>query len=204
MKRRLLATAVLVLLVAAGLGARRLGSFLVAVDPLEHADVIFVLGGTFFERPLEAADLYHEGWAPSILLSAQTMDNGTVAARARGIDVPTEPEMQELSLERVGVPRAVIDVLPPQLSTAEEAASLAAACRARGWRRVIVVTSRQHTRRAGLVIRRRLSGSGVAVIMRASRYDESDPDHWWRSRATVRFTLFEFQRYVAYLSGIAD
>lgn len=203
-KRRLLALAALVLLAVAGLAGRRLGTFLVDIDPLEKADVIYVLGGTFLERPLEAVDLYHEGWAPRILLSAQVVDNGVAAARARGVEVPTEPEMQIVALERLGVPRDAIDVLAPQGTTAEEARALAALARERGWTKVIVVTSKEHTRRAGLAMRRQVAGRGVAIIMRASRYDEADPAHWWRDRGTLSFTLFEAQRYAAYWIGWAD
>ena len=71
-------------------------------------------------------------------------------------------------------------------------------------RRVIIVTSKQHTRRARLVMSRRLAGTGVKVIMRASRYDRTDVEHWWRNRSTLRFTLFESQRLFGYWIGVAD
>jgi hypothetical protein len=40
--------------------------------------------------------------------------------------------------------------------------------------------------------------------MRPSRYDLTDAERWWRSRATVRFTLFELQRLFGYWIGVAD
>ena len=64
--------------------------------------------------------------------------------------------------------------------------------------------SKQHTRRARLVMARRLDDTGAAVIMRGSRYDRTNADQWWRDRPTVRFTLFEAQRLLAYWIGIAD
>ena len=75
---------------------------------------------------------------------------------------------------------------------------------AHGWKTIIVVTSKQHTRRARLVVSRRLAGTNIKVIMRASRYDLTDAEHWWRNRATVRFTLFELQRLFGYWIGVAD
>ena len=39
---------------------------------------IFVLGGTRFERPLEAVELYKAGWAPRIALMRQVSDYGEV------------------------------------------------------------------------------------------------------------------------------
>ena len=60
MKRTLRATAfaALFLLLLAFL-APRLGRWLVVEDPLDKADVIYVLSGTIYERPLEAVDLVH-------------------------------------------------------------------------------------------------------------------------------------------------
>ncbi len=52
---------------------RGLGSWLVVQDPLAKADAIFVLGGTRFERPLEAVELYKAGWAPRIALMRQVV-----------------------------------------------------------------------------------------------------------------------------------
>ena len=69
---------------------------------------------------------------------------------------------------------------------------------------IIVVTSKQHTRRARMVIARRLAGTGATLIMRASRYDLAPVDQWWRDRATLRFTLFESQRLLGYWIRLAD
>jgi uncharacterized SAM-binding protein YcdF (DUF218 family) len=198
------ALAVLLLLIATLLGPG-LGAFLVAEDPLVKADVIYVLGGTLYERPLEAVDLYNAGWAPRVLLSRQVSDWGELALAERGIEVPHEIDLQLRVMEQLGVPASAIDVLDrEQDSTADESDALLAIATPRHWSRVIVVTSKQHTRRAGLAMRRRLAGTGVTVTMRASRYDRSDVEHWWRTRSTLRFTLFETQRYLAYWLRLAD
>jgi uncharacterized SAM-binding protein YcdF (DUF218 family) len=46
-----------------------IGSFLATEDPLEHADAIFVFAGTRAERPLEAFDLWKEGYAPRVVVT---------------------------------------------------------------------------------------------------------------------------------------
>ena len=174
-----------------------------AEDPLAKADGIFVLGGTMYERPLEALDLYKAGWAPTIVLVQQVADWGEVWLNDHGIEITTELEIQIDLLQRMGVPREAIAAVKPMGSTAEEADALLALMRERGWSSVIVVTSKQHTRRAGLSMRRVL-GDDKKVIMRSSRYDRADVDRWWADRSTLRFTLFETQRYLAYWLGIAD
>ena len=77
--KRLLVRSALVLapvLILAIFALSRLGSLLVVEDPLAKADAIFVLGGTRYERPLEAVDLYKAGWAPRITLMRQISDYG--------------------------------------------------------------------------------------------------------------------------------
>lgn len=206
MKRNLLrlaAVAALVLVLAAT-AAPRLGAWLVVEDSLQKADAIFVLGGTLFERPLEAVDLYHEGWAPRLLLMRQIADQGEVELRRRGVPYHSEIDVQVDVLTRLGVPRSSIEILAEQNSTKDEADALRAVVVANHWSRVIVVTSKQHTRRARLVMNRRLADTEGTAILRASRYDQTNVDAWWRERGTVRFTLFETQRLVAYWLRIAD
>jgi len=200
---RLAALAAFLLIVAA-LTAPRLGAWLVVEDPLQKADAIFVLGGTLFERPLEAVDLYHEGWAPRLLLMRQIADDGEAELRRRGVVYQREIDVQVDVLMRLGVPRAAIEILAEQDSTKDEADALRAVVVANRWPRVIVVTSKQHTRRARLVMNRRVAGTGAQVILRASRYDKTDVDRWWRQRGTLRFTLFETQRLIAYWLHLAD
>ena len=206
MKRLLLRLAALaaVLLIIAAVAAPRLGAWLVVEDPLQKADAIFVLGGTLFERPLEAVDLYHEGWAPRLLLMRQIADDGEVELRRRGVVYQREIDVQVDVLMRLGVPRSAITILDEQDSTKEEADALRTVVVANRWPRVIVVTSKQHTRRARLVMNRRVADTGAQVMVRASRYDKTDVNAWWRQRGTLRFTLFETQRLIAYWLRIAD
>lgn len=206
MKRFLKPVAALavILLLLAAVAAPRLGAWLVVEDPLQKADAIFVLGGTMYERPLEAVDLYHEGWAPRMLVMRQVPDEGEDELVRRGISFQREIDLQVDVLIKAGVPRSAIEILPPQNSTKDEADELRNQVAANHWTRVIVVTSKQHTRRARMVMNQRVTSTGGQVIVRASRYDKSDVDRWWRNRSTLRFTLFETQRLIAYWLGIAN
>jgi uncharacterized SAM-binding protein YcdF (DUF218 family) len=205
--KRLLARSAIILapiVLVTGLLSYHAGGWLVVEDPLEKADAIFVLGGTRLERPLEAYDLYQEGWAPRILLFRVVSDYGEAELMKRGFPFPLESDMQKDVLTRLGAPEGTVVVLSEQDSTKDEALEVRKAVDANGWKTIIVVTSKQHTRRARLVISRRLAGTNVKVIMRASRYDLTDADHWWRNRATVRFTIFETQRLLGYWIGLGD
>jgi uncharacterized SAM-binding protein YcdF (DUF218 family) len=181
-----------------------LGRLLYHEDPLQHADVIFVLAGSWLERVAEAGDLYREGRAPLVVLSREMPDPSEQILRARGFDVPSISDMHIKTLQALGVPREAIFVVEPQVATASEAATLRQLALERGWRHVIVVTSRFHTARSRLVFRRRLDDVGVQIIMRASRYDNSPLDAWWKDRVSFRFVIFEAEKFVAYWFGLLD
>jgi uncharacterized SAM-binding protein YcdF (DUF218 family) len=179
------------------------GRYLQHEDPLQKADAIFVLAGTRAERPLEAIDLYKEGYAPIVILSPGNVEDAEVLLRARGVRFPREDELQRDALVQSGLPpAAVISTGGYVDNTAQEANLLRAMVRTRGWRRIIVVTSKYHTRRATFAFRRGLEGTGAQVVMRASRYDSADPARWWRYRRDLRFGLSEWQKLLAYHLGL--
>ena len=179
------------------------GRYLQHEDPLQKADAIFVLSGTRTERPLEAVDLYREGHAPLIVLSPGRPEPSEILLRERGIRFPSEVELEREALVQLGIPEAAISATNGYVdNTAQEANLLRAMVKANHWRRVIIVTSKYHTRRAAFAFRRGLTGTGAEVIMRASRYDTSDPAQWWRYRADFRFALSEFQKLLAYRLGL--
>ena len=123
---------------------------------------------------------------------------------ARGIPYTRVIDMQVDTMRLLGVPLERISILDHANSTAEEAQIVLRLVTEKKLTRLIVVTSKQHTRRARLVMNRRLGPAGVSVIVRASRYDRTEADVWWRNRSTLRFTLFESQRLLGYWIGVAD
>ena len=199
--------AVLALLVLAAAGAAWLvlygGRYLQHEDPLQKSDVIFVLAGTRAERLLEGYQLYMEGYAPLIMLSPGRREPGEAMLKARGIRFPTEEEAGRDVLMQLGVPPSAIVAQSSSVdNTAQEATLLREGVLSHKWKRVIVVTSKFHTRRSAFAFRRGLEGTGATVIMRASRFDPADPARWWRTRPDLRFALSEWQKLIAYRLGV--
>jgi uncharacterized SAM-binding protein YcdF (DUF218 family) len=181
------------------------GRYLQHEDPLQKADAIFVLAGTRMERPLEAVDLYREGWAPAIAMSPGRSEPAEEAIRARGARLPSDVEIVRDAMVQAGVPARAIFIGSTSVdNTAAEAVLLRALAEAHHWRTVIVVTSKYHTRRTGFAMRRALDGAGITVIVRATRYDPSDPANWWRRRYDFRFGISEWQKLIAYRLGMAQ
>jgi len=192
--------------VAVALGAYgflQLGAFLVAEDPIQKADAILVLAGTSMTRALEAADLHAAGYSPRIVLSREPLDGGELALAGRGIPLTDTTERVRDVFVKLGIAGDAI-LIPDRVhnSTAAEAITLRELSAAHGWRRVIVVTSKYHLRRAGFAFRRELDGTGVQVLMRGSRYDGADPSRWWRRRNDLRDVFPEVPKLVAYVLGL--
>ena len=206
MKKRLGVLLVLLLVAIGGWQlARSLGSILYDEDPLQNADIIYVLAGTRIERVAEGGHLFLEGWAPGILLSRQISEPAEIQLRAAGVTIPTETQLQRDVLQQMGVPPAAIDeVTGEQVATANEVDELAQLAATRRWNRIIVVTSKLHTTRAALAMRRRLGPMGKEIIIRASRYDDAEVERWWSNRSDLRFVLFESQKLLAYWIGLGD
>lgn len=184
----------------------RAGRYLVVDMPLEPADAIVVLAGPrAAARWLEAVDLHKEKVAPSILLSAGRIVPAEEAVRARGITFPREVDLVRAAMLQMGVPAHAIETFPGTVdNTAAEATIAREFATARRWRRVIVVTSKYHTRRTLYAFERAFRGTGITIRTRGTRFDTSHPDEWWKHRADIRFVLSEYGKLLAYRLGLED
>jgi uncharacterized SAM-binding protein YcdF (DUF218 family) len=182
----------------------QLGPFLTREDPLVKADAVFVLAGTRMLRPLEAADLHLEGYAPRLVMTRDLQESQAFRDLAsRGHPLATDVERARDLFVMLGIPEAAI-LIPDRIhdSTAAEAVTLRELAAQHRWRRVIVVTSKYHLRRAGFALRRELRGTGIQVVMRASRYDPMQPEEWWTRRAELRWVASELPKLLAYVLGL--
>jgi uncharacterized SAM-binding protein YcdF (DUF218 family) len=179
------------------------GRFLATEDAIQHADAIAVLAGSRLNRPMEAVDLYKAGYAPRIVLTYETPEASFAAAAARGIPYPAEADEARDILMELGIPVNAI-VLPPRIhdNTAQEAQTFRELALKNGWRRMIVVTSPYHLRRAGFAVRRAMAGTGVEIEMHGTRYEQVNPDRWWTTRGDLRWVLDEGIKLVAYELGL--
>lgn len=182
------------------------GRFFDHDEPLQKADLIFVLAGDRVERWLEAVDLYKEGWAGRIVLSPGPVGPIEHQLKARGINYPREGDLAREAVISSGVPADAVSVLAePVDNTAQEAAALHRMLGAAANTRIIVVTSRYHTRRAGFAFRREFVGdSAASITVRGSRYSNVHPTQWWRHRGEVRYIMSELPKLLAYVAGLGE
>lgn len=177
--------------------APQLGFFLIADDQLSEADVLVVLMGSIADRALEAADVYNEGYAPEILICRSFSESADILAE-KGISLPDQAELTRQVLVELGVPAAVITILPGQArSTYGEALIIRDYLTGRDDVEVIIlITSSYHSKRAKHVFTQVLGmlDRDIVIISRDSRYDSFQPHQWWRDRESAKRLVQEYQK----------
>lgn len=156
-----------------------LGGWLITADPLEPAGAIVVFGGGVPFRAMEAARIYHKGFAPMVWVTQAALHEDDIALARLGISSIPGHLYSKNVLERLGVPSTAIQTLPtPVANTADEVRCIAQAATSAHLSKVILVTSKYHTRRVSILWHILSAGNIVAIVRYAN--DPSDPQHWWR------------------------
>ena len=111
-----------------------------------------------------------------MLVSDGQREDAEHVALEQGARVPSAGEVARDALIALGVLTSKVIVLTGwRDNTSDEAAGLRDYALQHGWKKVIVVTSKLHTRRAGFAMRRAVAGTEIRILMRASRYDTDNP-----------------------------
>lgn len=170
------------LLVLATLAINRAGTALVVSVPVENPEAILVLGSHEWERFPAATSLARTNPGALVLLTVP---------RVPTVHNCHDCETRQARLIAAGVSPDRIVVLSFRVSnTRDEAAAAKAECATRGIRRLAVVTSPYHTRRAHETFQQVFVDSGVSVGIVPSNASPAKPDRWWSAaydRAYVRY-----------------
>lgn len=172
-------------------------------EPPGPSDAIVVLGEDNYngDRAARAAQLFKDGWAPRVVASGRYLRPYASIA-----------ELEQRDLVDRGVPTNAIVLLAHRAeSTREEAYAISQLIRSRRWKRILLVTSNYHTRRAQFICSRAFpAGTTLQVI--AAPDSEYDPDGWWRTRKGIKIffhesvgmllALWEMRQHDSQTSGI--
>lgn len=173
------------------------GYWLRSEDIPTKADAIVLLGGDY-SRPLYGADLYHQGYAPVVLVSRPVKDPMRGELEKLSIDLPSQSEVYAEILRRKGVPeKSVVFFGNGSVSTVEEARVLAGSEKFRN-ATLMVVTSPFHTRRAEIIFENALPHA--EIIMIATPYEEF-PRKWWADFRSARNVILETAKIIFYHLG---
>jgi len=178
------------------------GRWLVVSDAPTHSDAIVVLntGVEIYPRLTQAAELYKEGYGDKIIINGNRKTGVLRDIESRGFQrcCAWYEDIIRI-LELLGVPRdRVIPVSAEDAyDTVSEAEIVGKAIVEAGIARVILATSKYHTRRARFIWKR-MYGNQIEVSAVAAASDIYDPQGWWREGEQVRWVLAEYGAWVYY------
>jgi len=146
-----------------------IGFYLSPQDSLQKADAIVVVsGGQTQSRAAKGIDLYKEGYAPKIIFSGAALDDGPSNAFA----------MRDLALSE-GVPAKSILIDEKSQNTYENAVNSKTILDELQAKKIILVTSPYHQRRANQTFEKVL-GSNYEIIGVSAYDDRWSKSQWWR------------------------
>lgn len=161
---------------------RFIGESWIVEDKLEPSDAIIVLSDDNFygDRATRATEVFREGMAPIVVASGRRLRPRAGIA-----------ELMEHDLIERGVPKdKIVSIAHEADNTREEAETLAPIAVQRKWKKVILVTSNYHTRRA-LYIFSRVFPPAVQIRVTGARDAEFDPQRWWEKRISIKHIVRE-------------
>lgn len=174
---------------------RGTGNFLITEDPVHRVDAVFVLGGSVYDRGMEAVRMYEQGVSDRFIFTGAPIPS---ALQAMGID-STEAECTRNTAVRAGLPPELATALNVGTSTYEEFEALLALAQAEGMDTVMVISSKFHLRRIGMVFRKPFRKAGITVLLHGAPSSTFDESRWWASEDGLIMLNNEYVKLAYYL-----
>lgn len=175
---------------------RGVGHWLIKEAPVSRVDAIFVLSGAAEERCRLAAELYHQDLSPLVIPTGEGI-NPTLEA----LDIYlTDAEVGRRTLLDLEVDSSAIRVLEAGTSTFEESEEILGYALAEEFQRVMVVSSKFHTRRMHMVFGDKYREAGIEVVIHGAQPlpDTYTTDAWWESESGLIFVNNEYVKLLYY------
>jgi len=168
------------------------GWALVANEPVMRADVIVLSVDSGPAGALEAADLVQSGISKRVAVFTDPPNEQDREFIRRGVPYDDEAARQMSRLRSLGL----TDVL--QIArvngTEGEGRALPPWCDEHQFGSIVVVATKDHSRRLRRVLDRAMKFHPTRVTVRPARYSSFDPDRWWETRGGTRTVIIELQK----------
>jgi len=172
---------------------RSAGWALVVNEPSGVADIIVVSTDSGGAGALEAADLAKSGIAAQVAVFTKPASGEDLEFIRRGLPYEDASARQIRQLGWLGV-KDVLQIPRSEAGTEGEGQALPAWCDQHGFRSVVFVVAKDHSRRIRRVLNRVMKGHPTRVTVQPERYSSFDPEHWWESRDGIRAEIIELQK----------
>jgi uncharacterized SAM-binding protein YcdF (DUF218 family) len=164
---------------------KKMANHLIFETPIDQVEVIVVLTGDNGTRLKKGIDLYKQELAPQILISGGDMF----------LDKNVVDYMAEYAQDQ-GVPSENIILENAALSTFDNAQNTYELLKNLGYKKVILVTSKFHTKRTYKIFRK-IYGDDIEISV-TSAQDNIDYNNWWKNYEMAEKVLIEWGKTVIY------
>ena len=179
---------------------KKVGYFLVYEQEPQKADVIIVLNGRDTERSLAAVDLYNKGYADLIVMSRGAKQPGSDEFWKRVGSNFNGTIFFQRAVAAMGVPEKSFRFIGNGVaSTYDEALATREFLKKIGYKSILLVTSKWHSKRAYLTFRSALKNDAIKIVIQPSKYDSFDPEMWWKNKDDAELVSYEYMRLIYYI-----
>jgi hypothetical protein len=161
-------------------------------EPLVPADIIVLTVDSGGAGALEAADLVRSGVSKRVAVFDESQKIDHTEFVRRGLPYEDEGARQIRELMTLGVTDVVH--ISKVNGTGDEGQALPQWSDEQHLQSIVVVATKDHSRRLRRVLDRAMKGLRTQVTVQAARYSNFDPDRWWESRGGVRTEITELQK----------
>lgn len=179
----------MVLIVTHPIYLRAIGNFVIINDKLEKADAILVLSGDNpnGDRLKNGIKMLKSKWANRLVVSGND-----IAWRTNVADI-----MEKQALYLGAKKQNIIKVRHRSDSTSQESKKLLQVFKRSHIKKVILVTSNYHTRRAKRILNKAFNNEIELLAFPVhDTYYYPDPDNWWKSRIQAKTLLLELTKTI--------
>ena len=178
------------------------GESLVFNEKPVPSDAVVVLntGVEYYPRLIEAARLFREGLAPRVVLNGNRKTDILRNLEERGFKgcCPWyENSLRILSIFDVPRDRVVCLSAEDAYDTVSEAVAVGTELIRLGLNRVILTTSKFHTRRAHFIWTRMYKDQ-LSICSVSAKTDPYNPQGWWKKGRQIRWVLAEYGAWIYY------
>jgi uncharacterized SAM-binding protein YcdF (DUF218 family) len=169
--------------------------------PVKSDAVVVLLSGVeYYPRLIEAANLYKKGLVSYVVINGNRKTEVIRSLEKRGFKTCCswyEDSLRVLSLYGVHREKVIWVSVENAYDTVSEAKGVGTEILQKGISRVILTTSKYHTKRASFIWKNMYKDQ-LSVIPVSAKSDPYDPKKWWKNGRQIRWVLAEYGAWVYY------
>ena len=179
-----------------------IGSFLVVEDIPQKADAAVVLNGgvDIYPRLIEAANLYRKIKVDRVVINGNRKTDTLRDLESSGYEPPNKWHAEIISVltyQKVPKDHIVAVSAEDAYDTISEAKIVGAILINNGMSKIIITTSKFHSRRARHIWSKMYKGK-LKVFVAPAKNDSFNPETWWKNGRQIRWVLSEYGAWIYY------